>query len=282
MQIGYNTNGFGFHALDDALRIIADAGYSCVALTPDVHHLNPFTSPRAEIERTGTLVRRLGLSVVIEAGARFVLDAGRKHRPTLLDDDPWPRVQFLRACLGLAESLGAGVVSAWSGARPEAGGGADEGLFARLAWHWDRLHTEAGSRGLKLAMEPEPGFLVERMADYARLAGVLGYRPHLTLDVGHVVCVGDGGEGPVGGAPARVIREFRDVLVNVQLDDMRPGEHVHLPLGQGVVDFGEVLKALGEIGFAGPVCVELSDASRNAVTVCRETMSAIRKLTGGS
>jgi sugar phosphate isomerase/epimerase len=280
MLIGYNTNGFGFHALDDAIRVIADAGYSCVALTPDVHHLNPFTASRADVARIGTLVGRLGLSVVIEAGARFVLDAGRKHRPTLLDEDPWPRIQFLRACFGLAESLGAGIVSAWSGARPEPGGESDDGLYARLAWHWDRLHAEAGARGLKLAIEPEPGFLVERMADYSRLAGLLGYRPHLTVDVGHVVCVGDGGDGPVGAAPARVIREFRDSLVNVQLDDMKPGEHAHLPLGRGVVDFGAVFGALREIGFAGPVCVELSDASRNAVVVCRETMTAIRGLIG--
>ena len=49
MRLGYNTNGFAHHRLEDALEIIAATGYRGVALTPDVHHLPPFESSPAAI-----------------------------------------------------------------------------------------------------------------------------------------------------------------------------------------------------------------------------------------
>lgn len=277
MHIGYNTNGFGFHALEDALAVIADAGYSCVAITPDVHHLNPFTTTPQEAKRIGMLARRLGLAVVLETGARFVLDPRAKHRPTLLDDDPWLRLLFMRRCFDLAEDLGATIIGAWSGARPEHHPDHDDELYLRLAHHWQALSHQATSRGLTLAIEPEPGFLIDSMGAYRRLCQLMGTVLPLTIDIGHVICVGDGGEGPIGEAPARVIRTHRDSIVNIQLDDMRPGDHTHLMFGHGVVDLAQTFAALREINFTGPACVELSDGSRNAVTVCRDAMAAIRR-----
>src|SRR5579883_735574 len=85
MFLGYNTNGFAHHRLDDAIDILAGLGYGGVALTPDVHHLNPFEPDfpgraAAVRDRLG----RYGLRCVVETGARFLLDPTRKHQPTLL------------------------------------------------------------------------------------------------------------------------------------------------------------------------------------------------------
>ena len=41
LRFAYNTNGAANHRLDDAVALIADAGYDGVALTLDHHHLDP-------------------------------------------------------------------------------------------------------------------------------------------------------------------------------------------------------------------------------------------------
>ena len=257
MLLGYNTNGFPFHRLEDAIEIIAECGYRCVALTLDVHHLDPFRSTAAEVAAVGACLRRHKLACVIETGSRYLLDPRRKHRPTLLDDDPARRLEFLGLAARIGHDLGASALSYWSGARPE-GSHNDAELLERLARGVEKVETMAAAAGLKAALEPEPGMFLEKMADYDRLSATLGFQPGLTMDIGHLRCVESRPEH-------EYLLEYRRVLYNLQLDDMMPGRHQHLFFGQGQVDFARAFQALREIGYAGPACVELSDAGRNAV-----------------
>src|SRR2546426_6051429 len=121
-RYGYNTNGFAHHRLDDALRVIAELGYEGCALTLDHAHLDPFDPDiRVEVERIAALAHALRLSLVVETGARFLLDPRRKHEPTLLSDEVEGRArrrEFLERALAIARDLGAGGVSPWGGARP--------------------------------------------------------------------------------------------------------------------------------------------------------------------
>src|SRR5207244_6582093 len=58
----YNTNGFAFHRLDDAARILSSLGYDGIALTPDVHHLDPFRATPADVLAFRRLLDDLALS----------------------------------------------------------------------------------------------------------------------------------------------------------------------------------------------------------------------------
>src|SRR4051812_17057939 len=103
LSFGYNTNGFAHHKLDEALQIIAECGYAGVALTLDNHHCNPFTIEPPELARLGQLIEKLHLRVVIETGARYLLNPGRKHYPTLVSNEGRPiRVEFLRRAFDIA------------------------------------------------------------------------------------------------------------------------------------------------------------------------------------
>ena len=257
MLIGYNTNGFAFHRLEDALEIIAELGYRCVALTLDVHHLDPFRATASEVSAVARQLDKLGLSCVIETGARYLLDPRRKHRPTLIDDDPGPRVRFLARAVEIAAELNTLAMSYWSGARPENFAGSDDVLFDRLARQVDVLEDLCGKAGIRPAFEPEPGMLIDNMSRYDRLSSLLGYRPGLTLDVGHLRCMEEEEEKVY-------LAKYADVLYNVHLDDMVRGDHRHLFFGEGEVDFPAVFKTLKELNYTGPACVELSEHSRTA------------------
>jgi hypothetical protein len=60
LRFAYNTNGAANHRLDDALHLIKAAGYDGVALTLDIHHLDPFAETwAAEAGRVASLLEKL-------------------------------------------------------------------------------------------------------------------------------------------------------------------------------------------------------------------------------
>ncbi|HEX6925230.1 MAG TPA: sugar phosphate isomerase/epimerase [Longimicrobiaceae bacterium] len=259
MRLGYNTNGFAHHRLDDALEILAAIGYQAVALTPDVHHLPPFSSTTADMRRLRRRLEELNLAPVVEAGARFVLDPRRKHRPTLLEADPGERRQrfeMLGRCLEIAAEIGAPQLSIWSGGLP-AGVTEEEG-WGRLVPAVHELCERAATLGVGVAFEPEPGMFVESMEGWERLRDAVSHPAlGLTLDVGHVRCTEDYG-------PGEAIRRYADDLRNVHLDDMRGRIHDHLQIGEGELDFRAILEALREVNYQGVASVELSRHSHAA------------------
>jgi L-ribulose-5-phosphate 3-epimerase len=266
----YNTNGFGFHRLEDATRILARVGYDGVALTPDVHHLDPLRSSAADVAAYRALLDDLGLSAVVETGARFVLDPDRKHRPSLLDDEAGAsrRLDFLRRCVDLAHALGARVVSTWSGSAPE-GLARDEALD-RLARGLSRLCEHAAGSGVRVGFEPEPGMLVERLDAWPRVRDAVGHPSlWLALDVGHCLATDE-------GQPADAVRRHAREIAVLQVDDHRRGVHDHLALGEGEVDWTALGRAVAESGYEGPIEVELSRHSSDAPRAASRSLAFLR------
>lgn len=266
----YNTNGLAFHRLEDAVRLLASLGYDGVALTPDVHHLDPTRARPDEVAGFRRLLEDLHLSIVIETGARFLLDPLRKHRPSLLDGpaDAARRLDFLRRCVDLAVALKAPVVSVWSGSAPE---GLDaEAAQDRLAAGLQRLCAHAAASGVRIGFEPEPGMLVETVEGWARVRDAVGHPGlGLTLDVGHCLATRE-------GDPARILRRHAQELVCVQLDDHRAGRHDHLMFGEGEVRWAELAEAVRASGYAGPLEVELSRHSSEAPTAAERSIRFLR------
>jgi sugar phosphate isomerase/epimerase len=272
MRFGYNTNGFAHHRLEDALTILAELGYQSVALTLDHYALNPYD---LEVSRQLPVVRdrlqELGLAVVIETGARFLIDPWHKHQPTLLSADEEQRelrLEFLRLAVDTAALLGAEAVSFWSGTATEPA--SKETLMDRLATGCRQLCEYAERRQVRLAFEPEPGMFIDTMTRWADLHQRVAHpRFGLTLDLGHLHCLG---ETPVGPH----LRRWRDWLWNIHIEDMRRRVHDHLMFGEGDMDFAEVMASLTEIGYAGGVHVELSRHSHDAVETARGSLAFLQ------
>ena len=271
LRYGYNTNGLAHHRLEDALRLVADLGYDGCALTLDHHHLDPFGPDLAgRTARVGALAQELGLSLVIETGARFLLDPRRKHEPTLLSPEPEGRarrVDFLVRSMDLAAELGAECVSLWSGASADPG---RDALWERMLAGVEELAREAERRGVMLGFEPEPGMLVECVDDYLRLrAAVDSPALRMTLDLGHCILTEP-------GEPADAVRRVGAELVNVHAEDMRRPLHEHLPFGEGEMDYAPILRALAEMRYDGLVNVELSRDSHRGPEMARVAIGYLR------
>jgi L-ribulose-5-phosphate 3-epimerase len=273
MRLGYNTNGFPYHRLEDALAILADLGYQSVAITLDHHALNPFGENLAsELKHVAALLQRLRLASVIETGARFLLDPRRKHQPTLLSEKPEERerrLDFLKRAVDIAKELGSEGVSFWSGAAlaPTPG----EVLMHRLWEGCCRLAEYAENRGVILAFEPEPGMLIDTTEKYGLLKTQLASLVFcLTIDIGHLYCMG---EVPI----SEHLRRWQHSLWNIHIEDMRRGVHEHLMFGEGEIDFPPILQTLKEIGYEGGVHVELSRHGHDAVDTARRAIEFLQR-----
>ncbi|HEV3237883.1 MAG TPA: sugar phosphate isomerase/epimerase family protein [Gemmataceae bacterium] len=274
MLFGYNTNGFAHHRLEDALNILADLGYSSVAITLDHHALNPFDPElAAQLNRVAVILEKRNLRCVIETGARFLLDPRQKHQPTLLSPESSERetrFHFLCRAVDIAAHLQADAVSFWSGTPI-----AEESptlLWDRLVATCRRLSDYAASRKLRLAFEPEPGMFIDTMERFALLRDHVDHPAFgLTIDIGHLHCQG---ETPI----ADHLQRWKSILWNIHIEDMRKGVHDHLMFGEGEIDFRPVLHALEQIGYRGGVHVELSRHSHDAVRTAEKALAFLKKM----
>jgi D-psicose/D-tagatose/L-ribulose 3-epimerase len=268
LRLAYNTNGTQNHRLEDALDLIADSGYDGVALTLDVHHLDPFAPDlQARAAELSRRLNRLELGCVIETGARYVLDPRAKHEPTLVTPDPAGRarrVDFLCRAIDVAAICDAEAVSLWAGVSQ---------VQRATAWPWlvaglREVLDYARGRGVTVAVEPEPGMLVETVDDFECLFSQIDGLT-LALDTGHCLVTGE-------YEPDAAVRKFAGRLGTVAIEDMRRGEHLHLPFGEGDMDVAAVINALKDIGFDGLVCVELSRDSHRAHIMVPAAHAALR------
>ena len=273
MRLGFSTNGIGDLAPLDALPILADLGYESLAITPDRHLLDPFSSGlAAETARWRKALEAAGFGRVLETGARHLLDPLHKHEPTLVSPhrtDRDRRTDFLVRVIDLAVELGAPVVSLWSGMARDAAD--EETLWQRLTNSLGPVLDRAAARGIVLGFEPEPGMFIDTLARQAVLHQRLGRPDHLrlTVDLGHLECMG---EQPA----ARLLAARAAEIVNVHVDDMLACRHEHLPLGTGDVDFPPLLAGLSAAGYTGGLHVELPRQSHRWLETARESANFLR------
>ena len=259
MQLGYNTNGLAHHSLPAAIELLAELGYRSIAITLDHGCLDPYAEDfKQQLSSTSQLLARHNMASVIETGARFLLNPREKHEPTLISGDEMDRlrrIDFLNRAIDTAAALGSDCVSLWSGVNRHHIG--RDQAMSHLASGLRRVLDYAERRNVTLGFEPEPDMLVDTMASFDELAQQIdSQRLKLTLDVGHLHCLG---ETPI----AEVIRRWGDRLVNVHIEDMRAGVHDHLMFGEGEIDFPPIIAALAEVDYHGGVHVELSRYSHD-------------------
>lgn len=282
MDLAFASNAFKRTSLDDAIEAVSRAGYRGIELMADLHHAHPdVMSP----SRTAELRRRLsdaGLFVSnVNAFTGFACGTpqrpGDTYHPTWLEEDRayrQRRIDHTRRCIEMAAAMGCGTISLQPGgpligtrlSRHDAEAIFAEGIAACV--------ETARACGVVLAVEPEPGLLLQTSKEY-----LTWKRQHfgddrcvrMNADLGHLFCVGED--------PAEVLRRCRDDIAHVHVEDIGANRvHQHLTPGRGAMDFVAILTALKETGFTGRVTVELYPYEAEAAEVARRAMAHLRSL----
>lgn len=129
--------------------------------------------------------------------------------------------------------------------------------------------------GVPIGLEPEPGMFIATTQDYENLRRhAPGLPCLLTLDIGHVVCQD---EGPVSA----IMERYASQIVNVHLEDIRPGTHEHLMFGEGDIDLAAVFASLRKIGYKKGVYVELSRHSHLGLQAAKQAFDGLSRYQAG-
>ncbi len=198
-----------------------------------------------------------------------------------------------------AQKLGIGVVNGFTGSSiwhllysfpPVPPAMIDEG-FELLAQRWNPILDVFGECGVKFALEVHPTEIAFDFYTAQRALEALDHRPEFgfNFDPSHLIWQGVN--------PARFIRKFPDRIFHVHMKDAivrLDGEsgilasHLNFgdprrgwdfrSLGHGGVDFEEIIRALNDIGYTGPLSVEWEDSGMDREHGAKEACEYVRRV----
>jgi sugar phosphate isomerase/epimerase len=269
-KLAFATNAMKRYSLDDAIDLVADAGYQGIEILLDIPHAFPPNVKDADIARWREKLEARNLAVS-NCNAFMLYGIEGCHRPSWCEKDPERRklrVEHTRQCLHLAAELGAPTIST------EPGGPIDEGVTPEQAADWFEegirsVLPDAEEAGVRLCIEPEPDLLIEKAGQYDDFIQRFKDDPQaqrwlgLNFDVGHFYCVGED--------PAANAERFKGRIHHIQIEDIAEDRvHFHLVPGDGAIDFDAFFEALRGADYDGGwITVELYTFEHKAVEVAR-------------
>ena len=197
-----------------------------------------------------------------------------------------------------AKNLGVKVVNGFTGSKiwpylysfPPVSDAQIEDGFADFAARWNPILDEFAKCGVRFALEVHPTEIAFDIASAERALQAVGNRPEFgfNYDPSHL--------GYQGVDYVRFIRKFSDRIYHVHMKDvywsLTPteagvfGGHTKFgdsrrfwefrSLGRGRVDFEEIMRALNDIGYTGPLSVEWEDIGMDREHGAKEACAYVR------
>jgi sugar phosphate isomerase/epimerase len=276
MQLGFVSAILADLTLEEVLAFAADEGFGCVELMcwppggadrryAGVTHLDVLQLDDKAVERVRRLVQQSGVAI-----------SGLGYYPNPLHPDPAHRervVAHLKCVIRAAPRFGVSVVNTFIGRDPQRSVPDNWPLLQEV---WPGIVAVAEEAGVSIGIENCPMLfshdewpggtnLATTPAIWRELFQKLpSPRLGLNIDPSHLIWLHID--------YARCIRDFGTRLVHVHAKDTRIdadkldqhgimglGWHTPKLPGLGDVDWGRFFSALCDVGYRGPVCIEVED-----------------------
>jgi sugar phosphate isomerase/epimerase len=292
-------HGFGFDGLE--LACWGDHFEVPKALADDQYCANR----RKLLEKHNLQVFALGAHLVGQA----VLDVIDARHQAILPPHVWGdgdpagvnqrAAEELKATARAAQKLGVGVVNGFTGSSiwqwlysfpPVSSAMIDDG-FKLLAERFHPILDVFGDCGVKFALEVHPTEIAFDFYTAQRALEALDHREEFgfNFDPSHLIWQ--------GVDPVEFIRAFPDRIYHVHMKDAivklngRSGilaSHLNFgdprrgwdfrSLGRGAVNFEEIVRALNDVGYEGPLSVEWEDTGMNRDHGAKEACEFVRRI----
>ena len=279
VELAFGTNAYTRFPLPEAVRRIADHGYSGVELLADTPHAFVPAFDDADREELAAALEETGLAVSnVNANTTmgYYDDAPPSafFEPSLItaDEDArtW-RIEYTKGAIDLAAAVDAPAVCVATG-RPLPGNPPERARTYLL----DSLHEildYAEPAGVDVGIEFEPELLIESTDEVLELIEEVD-RDSLgvNLDIGHAAVYGE--------EPAESVRRCAGHITGIHLEDIAGGirgKHYHIIPGEGDLDFERVFEALEEVGYDGFATLELYTYPDDPDRAAREAYEALER-----
>lgn len=256
MKLSISTNAFIRFSLEESLSKIARIGYMGVEILADTPHLFAPAFSQDGLERIKRCLSLFNLQVAslnanTAVGYYINPPPEQLFGPSLADREEnlrqW-RIEYTKRCIDIAVVLNCPSVSITSG-KPQAGL-LPEKAYSKLIMSLQEILRYAQSKEISLAIEYEPGLLVESYQEVRDLLNLIN-NPYfgVNLDLGHAWVQRED--------PVEVIEKLEKAILHIHLEDIKGRKHYHLIPGEGDLDFQKILAKLTQVGYTGYLSLEL-------------------------
>jgi sugar phosphate isomerase/epimerase len=241
----FHSVGLPERPILEAIRMVADAGYSAIELNAEtLPWAQPHVTPETDAATRQAVIeacRSAGLTIPAVGAHIGMVSANPSERDAA--------IAFVNGCTDLAKDVSSPVVHILSGPL-------DANVDRAEGWAWFRKAVEettayATQRGIILAIEAIAGHLFNKVDDYHTMRRELpGVGFKVNFDPSHLEVQGEN--------PMRVVDELGDQIVHVHLKDGK-GSYPNFefpPLRKGTIDFDGLVRGLRAGGYSSALSVE--------------------------